>query len=81
VTGRERGLRRAAIVTAVVAAGGIVGSGAVALIAHADTAAGTTATTHTTTNGSSTSTSTGTSGNGAVTDGGDSVPQAQSGGS
>lgn len=72
MTARDRGLRRAGLVTAVIAAGGIVGTGAVALIAHADATAATTATTSTTTT---------TDNNSSVTDGSGSVPQAQSGGS
>jgi hypothetical protein len=75
VTARDRGLRRAGLVTAVIAAGGIVGTGAVAFIAHADTTAATTATTE------STSTTTTTDDNSSVTDGSGSIPQAQSGGS
>lgn len=71
MTARDRGLRRAGLVTAVIAAGGIVGTGAVALIAHADTTAATTTTSTTTT----------TDNNSSVTDGSGSVPQAQSGGS
>jgi hypothetical protein len=66
------------MITAALAAGGIVGSGAVAFIAHADTAA-TTATTGT---AETTETATSTSAaDSTVTDGGGSAPQAQSGGS
>jgi hypothetical protein len=86
-TARERGLRRAGMITAVLAAAGVVGSGAVAVLAHADTVAQSTTST-----GTSTGTSAGTSddstsagstdsGSGGVTSGSGSVPQAQSAGS
>lgn len=68
---REQGLRRAGLITAALAATGLVGAGAVAIAAHADTT--TTSTTNTTTTTTSTSPT--------VSDGSGSVPQVQSGGS
>jgi len=69
--GRERGLRRAGLITAMLAVAGVVGSGMVAVVAHADTVAKSTST------AGSTSTTTTPS----VSAGSGLAPQAQSAGS
>jgi hypothetical protein len=69
--GRERGLRRAGLITAMLAVAGVVGSGMVAVVAQADTVAKSTSTT----GGTSTTTTP------SVSAGSGSVPQAQSAGS
>jgi hypothetical protein len=72
-TPRERGLRKAGLITAMLAAAGVVGSGAVAVLAHADTVAQRASTS--TSGSTSTQTSTPT-----VNAGSGSAPQAQSAG-
>ena len=69
--GRERGLRRAGLITAMLAVAGVVGSGMVAVVAHADTVAKSTSTAGST---STTTTPSVSAGSGAA-------PQAQSAGS
>jgi hypothetical protein len=71
--GRERGLRRAGLITAMLAVAGVVGSGMVAVVAHADTVAKSTSTTD--------STSTSTTTTPSVSAGSGLAPQAQSAGS
>jgi hypothetical protein len=81
--GRERGLRRAGLITAMLAVAGVVGSGMVAVVAHADTVAKSTSTTGSTSTTDSTSTTGGTSTTTtpSVSAGSGLVPQAQSAGS
>jgi hypothetical protein len=77
--GRERGLRRAGLITAMLAVAGVVGSGMVAVVANADTVAKSTSTTDSTSTTGSTSTSTTTTP--SVSAGSGLAPQAQSAGS
>jgi hypothetical protein len=79
--GRERGLRKAGLITAMLAVAGVVGSGMVAVVAHADTVAKSTSTTDSTSTTGGTSTSTSTTTTPSVSAGSGLVPQAQSAGS
>jgi hypothetical protein len=79
---RDRGLRRIGVVTAALAATGVVGAGVAAIAAHADTVTTTHSTgTSTTTKSTGTTTTTQNTSQGTVSSGTGSVPQAQSGGS
>jgi hypothetical protein len=73
---RDRGLRRIGLVTACLAAAGVVGTGAAAYLAHADSLA--TSTTTSTTTGTTTD---GVSSSGSVSSGNGTAPQARSAGS